>query len=273
MPAHERQSARASRPIGVITRGTTNPNRLRRGDRWLVATQRRLIRSAADPMVVDLGYGASPVTTRELRDRLRRIRSDVRVVGVEIDPSRVAEGMRIADPPSLTFRHGGFEMGLAEGEAPVVVRAFNVLRQYAEAEVPDAWAAVARGLAPDGLLLDGTCDEIGRIASWVIVTQDGPQSLTISMRTRSLERPSIVAERLPKVLIHRNVPGEPVHALLQDLDRAWERAAPMVPYGNRARFTAAVRALADGGSWPIIGGERRWRLGELTVAWPAVAPE
>ncbi|WP_256375588.1 hypothetical protein [Corynebacterium sp. HMSC069E04] len=27
----------AGRPFGVVTRGTTNPNRLRRCDRWMVA--------------------------------------------------------------------------------------------------------------------------------------------------------------------------------------------------------------------------------------------
>lgn len=260
------------RPIGSVTRGTTNPNRLRRGDRWLVATQGRRLRTAADPLVVDLGYGTSPVTTRELRDRLRRIRPDVRVVGVEIDPDRVAEGMRVADPPSLTFRHGGFEMGLGVGEAPVVVRAFNVLRQYDETEVPGAWAEVVQRLAPNGLLVDGTCDEVGRVASWAAVTRAGPQSLTVSVRVDALERPSVVAERLPKALIHRNVPGEPVHALLTDLDTAWERAAAMAAFGNRARFVAAAQALAESGRWPIEGGEKRWRLGELTIAWSAIAP-
>ena len=264
-------SRRVSRPIGTVTRGTTNPNRLRRGDRWLVATQRRRLRTAADPLVIDLGYGASPVTARELRDRLRRIRPDVRVVGVEIDPERVAEGERIAEPPSLTFRHGGFELGLEPSEAPVIVRAFNVLRQYDESEVESAWAEVTSRLAPEGLLVDGTCDEIGRIASWVAVTADGPQSLTISLRLESLERPSIVAERLPKILIHRNVPGEPIHALLHDLDEQWDRAAPMVPYGNRARFVAAASALRESGRWPVEGGEKRWRLGELSLPWTALS--
>lgn len=262
----------APRPIGTVTRGTTNPNRLRRGDRWLVATQRRRLRAATDPHVIDLGYGASPVTARELRDRLRPVRPDVRVVGVEIDPDRVAQGELIAEPPSLTFRHGGFELGLQDDEAPVLVRAFNVLRQYDESEVAGAWSEVVSRMAPDGLLIDGTCDEIGRIASWVAVTQDGPESLTISLRVDSLKRPSIVAERLPKVLIHRNVPGEPIHALLRDLDAAWDRAAPLTAYGNRARFVAAVTALSTQGRWPLEGGEKRWRLGELTVPWSAVAP-
>ena len=44
---------------------------------------------AEPPVVVDLGYGASPVTALELHDRLARVRSDVEVVGIEIDPERV----------------------------------------------------------------------------------------------------------------------------------------------------------------------------------------
>lgn len=257
------------RPIGTLTRGTTNPNRLRRCDRWLVATQRSRLRTG-DPLVVDLGYGASPVTARELRDRLRLVQADVRVVGVEIDAGRVAEGMRVADPPSLTFRLGGFEMGLGAGERPVLVRAFNVLRQYAESEVPAAWDEVTRRLAPHGLLVDGTCDEIGRVAAWVALTRAGPQTLTLSLRLASLQRPSIVAERLPKALVHRNVPGEPIHALLCDLDAAWDRAAGVAGYGRRARFVEAVGSLA--GTWPVLPEPRRWRLGELTVPWDAVAP-
>ena len=77
------------RPVGTITRGTTNPNRLRRVDRWLAGPQAwRLRRPGPAPVVVDLGYGASPVTALELHDRLRRVRPDVEVVGIEIDPAR-----------------------------------------------------------------------------------------------------------------------------------------------------------------------------------------
>ena len=52
--------------IGDITRGTTHPNRLRRIDRWILHRPCSIIRAAADPLVVDLGYGASPVTTVEM---------------------------------------------------------------------------------------------------------------------------------------------------------------------------------------------------------------
>ena len=76
--------------MGTITRGTTNPNRLRRVDRWMAGPAAGLLRSAGDPLVVDLGYGSSPVTTVELADRLRAVRPDVQVVGLEISPERVA---------------------------------------------------------------------------------------------------------------------------------------------------------------------------------------
>ena len=256
--------------VGAITRGTTNPNRLRRCDRWLLATQGARLRAEREPIVVDLGYGAWPVTTVELRDRLAACVPGVRVVGLEIDPARVAAAQPLAGP-GLTFAAGGFEVPLPGGRTAAVVRAFNVLRQYDEAHVAPSWALVRSRLSPAGILIDGTCDELGRRATWVTVDADGPVSLTISVRLGDIERPSDVAERLPKALIHRNVPGERVHAFLQALDAAWVRAAPLAAYGRRQRFVAAVRALRAEG-WPVVGGVARWRLGEVTVAWPAVAP-
>ena len=255
-----------------MTRGTTNPNRLRRVDRWLADVEGwRLRASAAPPVVVDLGYGASPVTALELHDRLARVRADVEVVGIEIDPERVRGAQTLARS-GVSFAVGGFEVPLPDGQRPVVVRAFNVLRQYAEEEVDAAWERVRQRLAPDGLLVDGTCDEIGRLASWVAVDATGPTSLTVSLRLRGLDRPSTVAERLPKALIHRNVPGEAVHAYLAALDTTWDRAAPQASYGVRQRWVAACTTLRDEG-WPVLDGPRRWRLGELTVDWEAVRPQ
>ncbi|HET9658470.1 MAG TPA: class I SAM-dependent methyltransferase [Kineosporiaceae bacterium] len=257
-------------PVGTITRGTTNPNRLRRVDRWLAGPQAWRLRRAEHPVVVDLGFGATPVTAVELRERLTRVRADVEVVGIEIDPARVAAATPLTGP-GLRFAVGGFEVPLGAGVRPIVVRAFNVLRQYAEDEVGPAWRTVRDRLAPDGLLVDGTCDEIGRRASWVAVTADGPVSLTVSLRLAGLHRPSEVAERLPKALIHRNVPGEPVHAYLSALDDAWTRAAPLAVFGARQRWLAAATAVREAG-WPVLDGPARWRLGELTVAWDAVRP-
>ncbi|MFG1916320.1 class I SAM-dependent methyltransferase [Micromonospora sp. NPDC048898] len=253
------------RPFGVVTRGTTNPNRLRRVDNWIVATCADRLLAAEDPLVVDLGYGANPVTAVELRARLAAgVRPDVRLVGLEIDPARVAAAAPAADPPGLTFARGGFELA---GLRPVLVRAFNVLRQYDESEVPEAWRTMTAALAPGGVLVEGTCDELGRLASWLLIDADGPRTLTLAAKLTTLGSPAELAERLPKALIHRNVPGERVHDLIRALDDAWQAAAPYAAFGPRQRWLRAVTRLRESG-WPILGGPSRWRQGELTLPWP-----
>ncbi|MCU1475984.1 MAG: methylase [Subtercola sp.] len=267
-------------PIGEITRGTTNTNRLRRVDRWIAAQP--LLRLVDDPLVVDLGYGASAVTALELHQRLAKVRPDVEVVGLEISPDRVAtarnqlEAVRagstgFAADARVSFALGGFETPLPRGRRAAVIRAFNVLRQYDETDVVAAWHRMAGRLQGGGMLVEGTCDEIGRVSSWVALSPSGPQTFTLSVRLAGLEKPSIVAERLPKVLIHRNVEGERIHTLLGDLDAAWQRNAPLSVYGPRQRWVASIRALAAAG-WPALGPASRWRLGELTLPWASVAP-
>ncbi|MEV7275377.1 class I SAM-dependent methyltransferase [Streptomyces sp. NPDC093111] len=259
---------RTTRPVGTITRGTTNPNRLRRQDRWIAATHGpALRRSGPPPVAVDLGYGAAPWTPVELLDRLRTADPRVTVVGVEIEPARVAAA-KPYEREGLAFRHGGFEVPVA-GEVSLI-RAANVLRQYDEAEVAAVWQRLCARLGPEGLLVEGTCDEIGRRHVWVALGRGGPRTVTFATRLGSLDRPSDLAERLPKALIHRNVPGEPVHAFLRDFDRAWAAAAPYASLGARQRWIRSVRDLAA--DWPLTDGPRRWRQGEVTVRWEALAP-
>jgi hypothetical protein len=229
-----------------------------------------LLRGTPDPLVVDVGYGASPVTTVEMLGRLRAVRPEVAVVGFEIDPERVAAAAPYARP-GLTFARGGFEVPLDPGCSATVIRAFNVLRQYDEEAVHRAWAHMCARLAPDGLLVEGTCDELGRRAVWLAIGADArPRTVTFAARLAGFERPSDLAERLPKALIHRNVPGEPVHTFLAAFDRAWDRHAPLASFGARQRWIATARTLAR--DWPVCQGPWRWRQGELTVAWKAVTP-
>lgn len=252
-------------PIGQVTRGTTGTNRLRRIDRWIA--QLPALRRAEHPLVVDLGYGSSATTTLELHHRLSRVRPDVQVVGIEIEPERVA----IAKPferPGVSFRLGGFEV---PGERPTIIRALNVLRQYDESEVAGSWQLMVDRLQLGGVLVEGTCNEVGRVASWVDVTAGGAQTLSVSLHLPSLEQPSIVAERLPKALIHRNVPGERIHSFLRDLDRQWATHAGLGVYSPAQRWVAVAQSMKDSG-WPVRGGKSRWRLGELTVDWDSVAP-
>src|SRR5215203_3514438 len=116
-----RLAAGRARALGLPTRGTTNANRLRRADRWLVATQVPRLRDAARPL--------------------------------EIDPARVAAVAEHRDPPRVDFRVGGFELA---GLRPVLVRAFNVLRQYDEESAARAWDTMRDGLAPGGVIVEGT---------------------------------------------------------------------------------------------------------------------
>ena len=260
-------------PVGSITRGTTAPNRLRRCDRWLLHTECSRLRALPHAIVVDLGYGAYPVTTRELADRLHRhVRRDLDVIGLEIDPGRVQQAIAF-EAPHLKFRRGGFELA---GMHANVVRAFNVLRQYDESSVQRSWQEMYAHLAPGGLIIDGTCDEIGRRSAWLAIrrTDDPtavPETLTLSTHLSSLAKPSDLAERLPKALIHHNVPGEPIHEFLQSLDRSWAMAAPHGTFGARQRWIAAVEHLRDTGT-PVLGDRKRWSLGELTIPWSLIAP-
>ena len=255
--------------VGDITRGTTNPNRLRRVDRWVLHQVCSTIRKSDDPLVVDLGYGALPVTTKEMFDRLRKhVRSDVEGVGIEIDPDRVQEAKPI-EQPGLSFKYGGFEIPTGDRK-PIMIRAFNVLRQYDESEVLEAWQTMTNRLAPNGYLVEGTCDEIGRRSVWVSLRaeQSEPETITFSTHIGSLDKPSDLAPRLPKVLIHRNVPGEKIYEFLQAFDRAWLSQSGLIPFGSRQRFVAAVEQLAL--QYPILDNKVRWRLGEVTVPWHVV---
>jgi hypothetical protein len=89
--------------------------------------------------------------------------------------------------------------------------------------------------------------------------------------TNDISRPSDLAERLPKSLIHHNVPGERIHRLLRELDSCWDACAVYVPFGTRVRWAETARML-HGRGWPLVDRWPRWRRGELTVPWSTVAP-
>ena len=252
--------------VGRITRGTTGTNRLRRADRWLIRHPR--VRAMDAPVVIDLGFGAAAHTTLELAERIRAVKPNAHIIGIEIDPERVAAAKPF-ETDSVSFRHGGFEIPVP-GRVDVI-RAFNVLRQYDEPEVAGIWAQIRERLSPGGIFIDGTCDEIGRVSTWVALTPDGPETLSVSLRLADLDEPSIAAERLVKVLIHRNVPGEGIHRFFVDLNRLWATNAGLGVYSPVQRWVATVRGMKDAG-WPVRDGNSRWRLGEITVDWDAVAP-
>lgn len=286
-----------AKPLGRATRGTTGVNRLRRVDRWIASLP--ALRSES-PLIVDLGFGASATTTLELHERLHDVNPSVSVIGFEIDPERVAcaqseleeartagrarhgravatdvlgTGASEADDP-VRFALGGFEI---PSERPAtVIRAMNVLRQYEEHEVSAIWEQLRSRLAAGGAIVEGTSNEIGRVASWITLSSEGPETVTFALKvdelgTEAMPAPSVLAERLPKALIHRNVPGEPIHRALMDLDRAWASAAPLGAFSAAQRWAGTVAGMRDLG-WPVLHERVRTRFGEMTLPWSAVVP-
>lgn len=253
------------RPQGRITRGKTARNRLRRADAFLAAYDPALLIREDGPFAgawyVDLGYGAEPWTALESAARLRRVNPKLRVMGVEIDPERVERGLPFADART-DFRLGGFNLPLGvdphgRPETVRLVRAFNVLRQYDEHEVEEAYRAVCSSLLPGGLLMDGTSDPAGRIwtANMVRRTDDADgdsppwkvEALVLGTNFRGDLEPESFRTRLPKSFIHRMASDEPTAVFMEDWLAACRDTRACGVWGPRTWFGAAARALADRG--------------------------
>jgi len=73
------------------------------------------------------------------------------------------------------------------------------------------------------------------------------------------------------VLIHHNVPGQPIHTLLRAADRAWASVAGHGVFGPRVRWRAMMDLLVAE-NFPVVSPRRSLRDGVLTVPWDAVAP-
>jgi SAM-dependent methyltransferase len=275
-------SSTPRKPQGQITRGKTAQNRLRRVDLFLARYDPFLLRRTDGPFsqafFVDLGYGAEPFTTLETARRLRRISPDLRVLGIEIDRGRVAAAQPFADEYT-EFRLGGFNLPLAlsaagRPETVRAIRAFNVLRQYAEDEVAGAYAELARHVLPGGLLVEGTSDPYGRI--WVANVMRRTtaadteaaawqaEALVFSTNFRHGFEPALFQPVLPKNYIHRMLPDEPIYTLMEAWKRAAQRTQAERTWGLRGWFVASAHALATEGFAVIRHG--RWlELGFLIV--------
>ena len=261
------------KPCGQPTRGKTACNRLRRVDVFLLAYDSGLLRRKRGlferACFVDLGYGATPITTLESAERFRRVNPTLPVLGVEIEPERVAAALAHED--ELThFRLGGFNLPLrawpdGEPETVRLIRAFNVLRQYKESAVSDAYATLARHVLPGGALIEGTSDPFGRI--WVANLLRKPESpkhaadwrhdaLVFSTNFRLGFDPSEFQAVLPKNYIHRVIPGERIHQFFQEWKRAAVETSAMRVWGLRQWFIAAALRLAGFGY--RLNTQRRW---------------
>ena len=269
-------AAMPRRRLGQVTRGKTAPNRLRKTDTFLAVAYPELVRHMPG-LYVDLGYGAYPITSVETLARLGRLNPRLQVLGVEIDPARVAA----AEPytrPGLEFRLGGFDLPLRPGETVTVIRAFNVLRQYPEAAVAEALTALAGPLTPGGLLLEGTSDPLGRLLTFNLYQKPAPGqplervALVLAPSLHAGFLPRQFQPVLPKNFIHHAEPGGSIDRFFGAWHAAWQHARARAT-DPRQVFTLAGLHLAETYGYGVDRRRSLLRRGFLLLGpeWPAPA--
>ena len=268
-------------PVGQVTRGTTGTNRLRRVDRWIA--RHPALRRAADPLVVDLGFGASAVTALELHARLARARPDVEVARPR-DRSRAASrgprsarrGARGCDVVragrARVVRARRVRGADARGRRPAVIRAMNVLRQYDEAEVRRRVATDVRAARA------GRPARRGHVRRARAHRARGSRSGRMPRPGRSRSRCgspgwSIRRSRRSGCRRRSSTGTCPASACTRSWSRSTTSGSARPVCRRSVRCSAGRRALAALRTPAGRVQERaRWRLGELTVPWSAVAP-
>lgn len=140
------------------TRGKTRSGRLDAVNAYVLAHHRDAF-AAGD--VVDVGCGLGAVTTYEWLESLRAAGLTSPVWAIDSDAARLPEPGRL---------HVATQMPSSTNIG--VVRAMNVLRQYPVDEYVGVVRQWKRALAPMGLLVEGTTDKTGAIATFLVVSRD-----------------------------------------------------------------------------------------------------
>jgi hypothetical protein len=204
--------------------------------------------------------------------RLRRLNPGLQVLGVEIDPERVAAAQPYAQP-GLSFRLGGFNLPLQAGERVTIIRAFNVLRQYDEAAVAAALTALAGPLTPGGLILEGTSDPLGRLLTFNLFEKHPPgvvrTALVLAPALRADFQPRQFQAVLPKSFIHHAEPGGAIDRFFADWHAAWQHARRQAAEPRQV-FSLAAQRLAGHYHYALDRRPALLRRGFLVLApeWP-----
>lgn len=247
-------------PQGQITRGKTARNRLRRSDLFMILTEGALLRMSSPPAgplwAVDLGYGFGPYTTLESALNFRKINPKLPILGVEVDPERVATAKPF-ESTRIKFRLGGFKLPLEPGETVRMIRAFNVLRQYEESDFTEAIKTLGRQLIPGGILLEGTSDPFGRVWTANIVRRSvsSPEDISrvgflFSTNFHSGFEPDLFQPVLTKNYIHQMAADSEIFEFIEDWKNACQTHTAFRLFGLRQFFTVTAHEMADRG-WDI----------------------
>jgi len=243
------------KPEGLLTRGKTASNRLRRVDNFILLYESSLLTRTdnlfTNSIFVDLGYGFDPRTTLESAARFRKLNPNLKILGVEIDKERVEAALPYADDKTF-FRLGGFNLPLQTGEHVRLIRAFNVLRQYEEKDFKPAYERLAEYVLPDGLMIEGTSNPFGSIWSANLVRKEENNNWKFEALVFSTNfRLGFDAEEfqtiLPKNLIHHVVKGELTYDFFQDWKHASSETSSAKTFGFKQWFIASAEKLTQKG--------------------------
>ncbi len=232
--------------------------------------------------MIDVGFGAQPWTTLDMRACWLRFNPRLRVVGVEIDPERVTAARPYADPPAVDFRLGGFNLSelldVPGGERARLIRCYNVLRQYDESAVQPALDMMSAALEPGGILIEGTSNPTGRIVAFDVYRQSGEglvhQALVFGTNFRGPVEPVDFQTILPRRLIHHMADARP-SAFFQAWRKAYTLVRGIANYGTassrkarRVQWTAAAGLLKSRFDCPVDMRLALLRRGYVTLRDP-----
>lgn len=257
---------------GRATRGRTRVHRLRAVDDYLARCERTLLSRVdgefAQALFVDVGFGDHPGTTLDSARAFRAVHPPLRVLGVELEPQRVAHAQRHADP-STFFRPGGFNLPLQPGETVRLIRVMNVVRGYRPDEVAHIHQVLGESLLPGGLLVEGSTDTPGGVTVAHLMRRTAAGLCREAMLfhtdfTRGFA-PRLFRDWLPRDLRRRVKPGEPIHTFFETWMQAWEQARVTPRMDPRQCFPPSIRNLAtrtpgiDLDPWLLDHGYMLWR--------------
>jgi hypothetical protein len=216
-------------------------------DAWLVHSCPELLDGRG--LIVDFGYGESPITTLELAEAIGRP-----VTGIEQTVSLSLRGGERVGERGCHFLEGDFATCATLGPTSVV-RAMNVLRGYREEEVPALHEALGAALIEGGLLLEGSTDTEGHVTVVGLMRKRSGhlrrEALLFHTDFSRGFSPWLFRDWLPRDLRRSVRPGTAIHSLLSTWDSQVQGDGP------RERFAASVYGVVEATAWELAHGFAR----------------
>lgn len=230
------------------TRGKTAPGRLKALDVFLARYEAHLLKRQdglfAQAAFCDVGFGELPHTTLDAAECFWVEAPRLHVVGIEKALHRVAAA-QVFSTPQVHFLEGGFD--LANLERPVrLIRAMNVLREYAPQDVSRIHLKLGQKLLPGGLLVEGSCDKNGQLltARFLRKGSTGLQDEGLLCYS-SFEHgfaPIQFRDWLPQDLRRTVRPGNLLYEVFTQWTKAWEAVKPHA--SPREAFASSIQLWA-----------------------------